>query len=113
MPSASPASPPMRRSCPASRAAEAPMPLLTRRDLLRLAGASGVAAVPGLRGLAFAAPAAAPAILVVVHLRGGCDALNLVSPADDPHFVAARPPELRVVAEGPDAGHALPHGPDA
>jgi uncharacterized protein (DUF1501 family) len=85
---------------------------LTRRDLLRLAGASGVATLPGLRGLAFAAGPAAPAILIVVHLRGGCDALNLVSPADAPPFIAARPPELRVLAEGPDAGHALKQGPD-
>jgi uncharacterized protein (DUF1501 family) len=89
------------------------MTLLTRRDLMRFAGASGIAASPSLRGLAFAAPAAPPGILVVVHLRGGCDALNLVSPADDPHFIAARPPELRVLAEGPDAGHALAGWPDA
>ena len=83
---------------------------ITRRDLLRLAGASGVAAaLPGLGSLAFAASPAK--ILVIVHLRGGCDALNLVSPADDPQFVAARPPELRVLADGPDAGHALADGP--
>ena len=86
--------------------------LLTRRDLLRLTGASALASLPGVRGLAFAATPAAPRILLVVHLRGGCDALHLVSPADDPHFVAARPPELRTLADGPDAGHALAQGPD-
>jgi len=36
--------------------------------------------------------------------RGACDGLNLVSPADDPAFVAARVPELRVAAGGENAG---------
>lgn len=87
------------------------MTQLTRRDLLRLAGA-GTAAAALPRRLAFAADTASPNILVIVHLRGGCDALNLLSPANDPHFIEARPPELRVLADGPDAGHALVQGPD-
>ena len=83
------------------------MTILTRRDLFRLGGAGLLA--PGLSGLAFAAEPAT--LLVVLHLRGGCDGLNLVSPADDPDFIAARVSELRVAADGPEAGHALANGP--
>ena len=74
-------------------------------------GAGLLAALPGtgITGLAFAATAAP--ILVVVHQRGACDGLNLISPADDPQFIAARVAELRVATDGPDAGHALANGP--
>jgi uncharacterized protein (DUF1501 family) len=90
---------------------------VTRRNILKgLAAASVGGLVPfgGLSGLAFAADhTSARPILLVVHLRGGCDGLNLISPANDVDFVAARALELRVTADGPDAGFALPHGPDA
>ena len=90
----------------------------TRRDILR-AGASiglgaaldGLPALPGL-GLAFVAPSAADPLLVVVNLRGGADGLHLLSPADDPDFVAARQSELRVATGGADAGHRIEHSPD-
>lgn len=84
---------------------------LSRRHVLAASGAGLLSALPGagITGLAFAA-AAAP-ILVVVHQRGACDGLNLISPADDPQFIAARVAELRVATDGPDAGHALTNGP--
>lgn len=76
-----------------------------RRGLLR-AGLA-VAALPGLRGLAFADAAQAPPLLVVVFLRGGMDSLHVLSPADDAAFVAMRNAELRSLAEGGTAGHRL------
>jgi uncharacterized protein (DUF1501 family) len=61
-----------------------------------------------LRQLAFAAaPENEPRILVVVHMRGACDGLNLVCPANDRSLVTARPAELRVLSDGDRAGHAL------
>jgi uncharacterized protein (DUF1501 family) len=86
----------------------------TRRQILQrglLAGASLVLG-PGIRRLGFAAPGADRGLLVIVHLRGGCDGLHFISPANDPDFIAARISDLRVAAEGPEAGHALPNGPD-
>lgn len=46
-------------------------------------------------------------ILVVVFLRGGADGLALLGPTSDPDYIAARPPDLRVLREGDGAGHAL------
>ncbi len=87
---------------------------LSRRSFLscggKLALASAVAA-SGLRGLAFAGPETPRRVLVNIHLRGACDGLNLVSPATDPDFIAARATELRVQADGADAGHALKDAP--
>ena len=85
---------------------------LNRRQLLRASATMAAgAAMGGSLRTAFAADTAGP-ILVMVHLRGGCDGLNLVSPATDPQFIAARVAELRVAAEGDDAGHALANGLD-
>ncbi|GGF07725.1 hypothetical protein GCM10011611_11530 [Aliidongia dinghuensis] len=87
----------------------------TRRSILGggLAGlAAGLLPVPGLRNLAFGGTGPDRPLLVVVHLRGGCDGLNLISPATDPEFIDARASELRVAVDGPDAGHALANGPD-
>ena len=75
--------------------------------------AAGAVAVPGIGSLAFAADGIDRGLLVVIHLRGGCDGLNLVSPATDPAFIEARNSDLRVAADGPDAGHTLAHGPDS
>jgi len=88
---------------------------LTRRSILGggIAGlAAGLLPIPGLRNLAFAGTGPEKPLLIVVHLRGGCDGLNLISPATDPDFIEARASELRVAADGPDAGHALANGPD-
>lgn len=82
---------------------------LYRRDILTALAAVGLggASLPfGVRALAFAAETAAP-LLIVVHLRGGCDGLNLISPANDPTFISARASDLRVQDSGPDAGFAL------
>lgn len=77
-----------------------------RRLLLR--AGLGLAAAPALRGAAFAQPAGPPEpLLIFVFLRGGMDGLHFLSPADDAHFAAQRPPELRSLAEGGEAGHRL------
>ena len=36
--------------------------------------------------------------MIMVFLRGGADGLAILSPLDDPHFIAARPPEMRFTA---------------
>jgi len=81
--------------------------LLGRRGLLR----AGIAAtaLPALRGMAFASPAAAPdaPLLILVFLRGGMDGLHFLSPADDRDFVELRAPTLRNAAEGEKAGERL------
>ncbi len=84
----------------------------SRRAVLRTAGwsaAAGLLPVPGLRGALFAAAANTDRILVVLHLRGGCDGLNLLSPASDAQFIEARASDLRVAAEGTDKGHEVRH----
>ncbi len=89
--------------------------LLTRRAILG-SGATTAALLglaPGISRLAFAADGRDRGLLVVVHLRGGCDGLNFISPANDPDFIAARVSELRVAADGQDAGYQLPGGPDS
>ncbi|MBV8534807.1 MAG: DUF1501 domain-containing protein, partial [Alphaproteobacteria bacterium] len=83
---------------------------LSRRGMMRGAAAAGL--VPGLRGFAFAADGADRGLLVIVHMRGGCDGLHFISPANDPDFIAARVSDLRVAPDGSQAGHALAHGPD-
>src|ERR1700733_2288877 len=85
---------------------------LSRRSLLQgaaLAAASGLAPLPGLGRLLFAAEPQESRILVVLHLRGGCDGLNLLSPAGDADFIAARNSDLRVPADGDEAGHPIAH----
>jgi uncharacterized protein (DUF1501 family) len=85
---------------------------LSRRSVIKaaaLAAASGFVPFPGLGRLVFGAESLADRILVVLHLRGGCDGLNLLSPASDADFIAARNSDLRVLAEGDEAGHAIVH----
>ncbi|MDO9708011.1 DUF1501 domain-containing protein [Paracraurococcus lichenis] len=80
--------------------------LLGRRGLLR-AGLAATA-LPGLRGLAFAAPAAREVpLLILVSLRGGMDGLHFLSPADDRDFTELRIAPLRTAAEGERAGARL------
>jgi uncharacterized protein (DUF1501 family) len=38
-------------------------------------------------------------LFIVVFLRGGADGLAILSPLDDPNFLAARPPEMRFTKE--------------
>ncbi|MBV8409953.1 MAG: DUF1501 domain-containing protein [Alphaproteobacteria bacterium] len=73
--------------------------MLTRRYVL--AGSGALALAPGLR--AYAAPGEAQAgapILVVLFLRGGMDSLGVVAPVDDRDYVADRPAEMRLLADG-------------
>jgi uncharacterized protein (DUF1501 family) len=86
---------------------------LTRRDILKGMAASG-AMLPmmGINRAVFGATSSRSPILVVLHLRGGCDGMNLISPASDPDFIEARISELRVAADGKDAGYQLANGPD-
>ncbi len=85
---------------------------MNRRNFLEGALASGAVfslSAGTLKELAFAAsPDAGHRILIAVHLRGACDGLNLVCPANDPHLVSARPSDLRVLDSGDHAGHRLP-----
>ena len=90
--------------------------LITRRDIIKGIGAAGVLGaygilpIPGLRSLVFGANPT-NTILVVLHLRGGCDGLNLISPASDADFIAARATDLRVAVDGANAGYMLANGP--
>ena len=86
--------------------------MLDRRTLLKFAGA-GLLPMAGIGRAAFGAVSSQSPILIVLHLRGGCDGLNLVSPANDPDFIEARGSDLRVAAEGANAGFALANGPAA
>ncbi len=84
---------------------------LSRRNFFEAAFTGGAYLALGggpLRQLAFAAPAGAQdRILVVLHMRGACDGLNLVCPANDPHLITSRPAELRVAESGGKAGLSL------
>jgi len=85
---------------------------ISRRSMIRataLGLGCGLAPLPGLRRLLFAAEPSSDGILVLLHLRGGCDGLNLLSPASDADFIEARNSDLRVPAEGSDAGHVVAH----
>jgi uncharacterized protein (DUF1501 family) len=91
------------------------MTVMTRRDLFRSTAATAlIGALPamGVANLAFAGPGADPNILIVLHLRGGCDGLNLISPSNDSFFVSARATDLRVSDSGQNAGYGLANGPD-
>jgi uncharacterized protein (DUF1501 family) len=80
--------------------------VLNRRGMLRAGLATAL--LPGLRRLAFAAPSAPEAgLLVLVNLRGGMDGLNFLSPADDRALHEARPASLIAGTAGDGAGHRL------
>ena len=75
---------------------------------------SSLAALTGSRitHLTFAAdaPQSRDHLLVVLFLRGGCDGLNLLGPANDKDYIAARPEWLRVTDAGKFEGIALKNG---
>ena len=57
--------------------------------------------------LAFADQPQSKPLLVILFLRGGADGLNLVAPAEDPDYIAARPIDMRVLDTGESAGILL------
>ena len=88
--------------------------MLIRRHFLTASTALVLA--PSVR--AFAAPASTPPstlphrpILVTVFLRGGMDSLGVVAPVDDRDYVADRPPEMRLLADGDKPALRLDGGP--
>lgn len=79
---------------------------MSRRDFLKAASAAGcLLPLSGISGLAYG-DGSRP-LLVVVFLRGGADGLHLVAPVNDPDYIGARPPELRVQDSGERPGHRL------
>src|SRR6516164_3079957 len=89
---------------------------ITRRDLLK-AALVGVAQplLPG-RGIvsqAFAAPGAADSKFLLVFLRGGYDAANVVIPVGSSFYYESRPPiaDCRDPASGSQSALALDPGP--
>jgi uncharacterized protein (DUF1501 family) len=80
-----------------------------RRELLLAGGAALGAMALQSRAIAQSSPTAD--VLVVIFLRGGCDALNFVAPVNDAHYIAARPAELRVQESGEQAGLSLGNAP--
>lgn len=84
--------------------------MLTRRHLFAVSSALAVA--PTARAFADPAAAAAPGpILVTIFLRGGMDSLGVVAPVDDHNYVADRPPEMRLLADGDKPALRLDGGP--
>lgn len=84
--------------------------MLTRRDFI-IGCSTSIAAFAGGRvsNLVFArdsAQAAQQDILVVVFLRGGCDALSLIAPTADADYNTLRP-QLRVRLDGEQPGLLL------
>ena len=91
---------------------------MMRREFLRGAANAG-AFVPfsGLSRMAFGQNPSDAAngdgnILVVLFLRGGCDSLNLVGPANDHNYVEDRIAPLRVLDSGDKPGIPLANGLD-
>jgi uncharacterized protein (DUF1501 family) len=86
--------------------------MLIRRHFL--AASSALVLAPSVR--AFAAPATTAEhrpVLVTVFLRGGMDSLGVVAPVDDRDYVADRPPEMRLLADGDKPALRLDGGPSS
>jgi uncharacterized protein (DUF1501 family) len=70
-----------------------------RRDFFRQTAGLGVMSYLGIAHLAFAQvqnpPIKQKGPLIVVFQRGAADGLHLLSPLEDPDFIAARSPEMR------------------
>ena len=78
---------------------------ISRRNLLAgtSAGAALAAIAPGLR-VSFAADTTTSRdVMIVLFQRGACDWLQMLSPAGDPSYIAARP-NIRVQTTGNNAG---------
>lgn len=85
---------------------------INRRDFLKAASVAGcLLPFGGISGLAYGE--GNRPLLVVVFLRGGADGLHLAAPVNDPDYVGARPPEMRVQDGGDRPGHRLEQALDA
>lgn len=83
---------------------------MNRREFMVGCSAS-IAAMAGSRITSFGfAPNEFGEVFVYVFLRGGCDGLNLVGPANDSSYISQRPPELRVIDSGDTQGLHLDNG---
>src|SRR5436853_7752565 len=91
---------------------------LTRRDLLKLAlmgAAHPLLPVSGIVSQAFAAPGAADAKFLLVFLRGGYDAANVVVPISSAFYYESRPTIALPKPDpaNPQAAISLAHSGDA
>jgi uncharacterized protein (DUF1501 family) len=92
---------------------------ISRRSVVRgLAASAALSTLPPSVRLAVAQPHGLAAAsrrdtLVVVFLRGGMDGLQLLAPADNTDYVAARGADLRVLASGASAGLRIGNAPTA
>ena len=91
---------------------------LSRRDVLQLAIVGAIHQMLPVRGIAsqaFAAPGAASAKFLLVFLRGGYDAANVIIPVDSDFYYEARPTLAlaRPDATNPNAAVSLAHPGDA
>jgi uncharacterized protein (DUF1501 family) len=84
--------------------------MLSRRHLLLATPALTLG--PSVRAFAQTNAAARRGpILISVFLRGGMDSLGVVAPVDDRDYVADRPPELRLLADGEKPALRLDNAP--
>ncbi len=81
---------------------------MNRREFLKASTIAGCALpLTSISQLAFSDQFQTKPLLVILFLRGGADGLNLVAPAEDSDYIAARPAELRVLDSGESAGILL------
>lgn len=84
---------------------------INRREFLKLSLAAGsFLPLVGLSQFAFAREQSSRGTLVVIFLRGGCDALNLVAPVNDKNYIEARVSDLRILDSGDRVGLMLANG---
>jgi uncharacterized protein (DUF1501 family) len=90
--------------------------IIQRRTFLKAAASLGAfAPLSGIGKMAFAdgtTGAGDGNIIVVLFLRGGCDSLNLIAPANDPNYIEDRIAPLRVLDSGDKAAIPLSNGLD-
>jgi uncharacterized protein (DUF1501 family) len=92
---------------------ELPKMELHRRQFLRAASATGILLpFSGVSRAAFGQAIQGDNIQVVLFLRGGCDSLNLVGPANDANYIEDRIAPLRVLDSGDKPGIRLANGLD-
>jgi uncharacterized protein (DUF1501 family) len=87
---------------------------IQRREFLKAAASIGAfAPFSGIGGMAFGQSLrGSDNIMVVLFLRGGCDSLNLVAPANDPNYIEDRIAPLRVLDSGDKPAIQLAKGLD-